>query len=169
MRRILILLALLIAAPAYAGNLCGGGIICLEQSTSFNHTTAPTATTLTLFTCQSTANGCLVLAVFVYGNATHAINQSMTFYMNQGGTSTIMFGSGSGGQITPQPYTSLNMMVNSIYPPNPLPNSPVESNGNPVIFMSTGSSLSASTSTTMPTGGDPNSSSIDVMVYAQQY
>lgn len=162
MRKILVLVLVLLASPAGAGNLCGGGIICIEQNTSFTHATAPNPATLTIFTCPSTTNGCLVSAIFVFGNMTLASNQDFFFSQVQGGTVVRMW------LATAQPATSLNAMVNNIYPPPPLPYSPVDANGNPVIFMSPGNSLTATSSAAIPASGS-GAGSIDIMVYAQQF
>ncbi len=163
MRKILaLLIAFMVASPAYAGNLCGGGIICIEQNTSFTNANAATPTTLTLFTCNSAANGCLVSAIMLYGNMTNAVSNAMYWSLVNNGVSVKMFSA------TPQPFQSLNMLVNSIYPPVPLPNSPVDANGNPVLFMTPGAYITATTTQNIPASG-PSSGSLDLMVYAQQY
>lgn len=164
MRKIFALIAALFAAsPAFAGNLCGSGVLCLNQNTEFTHVTAPLAgTTLTIFTCKSVANGCLVPAIFLFGNMAGATDNRVTVAMVTGGVSSILF------NVAPEPALGQNIATAVQYPPQPLPNAPVDGNGNPVIFMSPGSSLTLTTSLNIDASGN-QSGSLDVVVYAQQF
>ncbi len=163
LKKLIIFMGLFIASPALAGNLCGGGIICQAINTQFTHANAPVSTTLTIFTCNSTTIGCLVPAVFLYGNMTGAVNNTVTVSMVQGGISARMLSA------YPQPFTALNILVNDANAfPLPLPNPPVDGNGNPIVFMSAGSSLTLTTSIGITASG-AQSGTFDVIVYAQQF
>lgn len=165
MRKIFaVLIAIFTASPAFAGNLCGGGVICIEQNTVFNHANAAVPpTTFTIFTCNSTANGCLVPAVMIYGNMSGAVNDAIVIAIVQGGISNFVVSS------LPQPFTSLNALVNDANaPPAPLSNAPVDGNGNPVLFLSAGASLTA-TNTVGITASGIQSGTMNIMVYAQQF